>query len=781
MLSRKFVSATAEYATYEKHVNAPYMRKVFNSENAVSTILTVTATGFYELYVNGQNITKCPLSPYVTNPDKMLFYDVYDIKPFLKEGKNVLGFILGNGMVNCIGGRIWSLDKVAYRSAPAVAFALEAEYADGTKSITEADETVLTAPSPITFDDIRCGVHYDARLEQNGWCEPEFDDSSWKPALVAAEVRGEGHIKLADPLIFSQKLTPVSVSKGHSVMKIDPEADEKLKGTDKYVREDGYIYDFGKNCALVPTLKIKGKKGQKVILQFAEMRDGDKLAWDNIDRFYPHDYAQRDIYICKGDGEETFTPPFTFHAAQYCLVMGIDEKQATAELLTANVFHSDVEKLADFSCSSEIANRLQKCVENSDLSNFIYFPLDCPHREKNGWTGDAALSAEQLLINFGVENSLKEWMRLIRASQRIDGALPGIVPTGGWGFNEWSGPAWEQVIVEIPYRIYMYRGDISCFTENADMIMRYLNYLTVIRDKRGLIDTGLGDYLQPGLVSSGHNCPVIVSGTIIAKDICEHAEFLFERANMKAQATFARMLKDEFKEAARKYLVDTSTMTVYGECQCAQAMGIYYGIFENGEKQTAYKVLLEMIKRAEDHFDCGVIGLRIIFHLLASFGDAELAWKMITRTDTPSYGVWVDKFDCNSLPESCHTDKFRGIPSFNHHFRGDISNFFITKIAGIKLNPNGDDHKFAEISPALIDELTFAEASHKTPFGEISVRWERTENGIKLTVKHPAEIKCVLHTPKGYVTADKFRTYEDSVSGTVMLVPHTVKALQPVF
>ncbi len=34
----------------------------------------------------------------------------------------------------------------------------------------------------------------------------------------------------------------------------------------------------------------------------------------------------------------------------------------------------------------------------SILSNFVGIPTDCPHREQNGWTGDALFSCDQTLM-----------------------------------------------------------------------------------------------------------------------------------------------------------------------------------------------------------------------------------------------------------------------------------------------------------------------------------------------------------------------------------------------
>ena len=66
------------------------------------------------------------------------------------------------------------------------------------------------------------------------------------------------------------------------------------------------------------------------------------------------------------------------------------------------------------------------------------------------------MSAEHMLLNLTVEKSLKEWLFSIRKAQNTDGALPGIVPTGGWGFKWGNGPAWDSVCVNLPYYIYKY-------------------------------------------------------------------------------------------------------------------------------------------------------------------------------------------------------------------------------------------------------------------------------------------------------------------------------------
>ena len=755
MFSKNFFGAGKEYCTYDKHVNAPYLRRTFVLESIPETAsLKITSSGFYELYVNGKKITKCPLSPYITNPDSVLVYDTYDLKPYLSVGKNCIGLILGNGLVNCIGGFIWDFEKAVYRAAPSAAFYFEAKNGNETVISFEADEKIKTHPSPILFDDLRSGVIYDARLEIPDWCQPEFDDKDWKTAVRADTLRGEPVDFDTDKLKCSEILDAVKFEEGREQEIKIPAAKRAMPPYKTVMENDkhGFVYDFGKNSSGIPIFKIKGEPGQMIALQFSEyFRDGE-YSYENINRFYPDGYCQRDYYICRGDGkEEIFVPPFTYHGAQYCTVIGAKKEQLDIDSVKFCVLHSDFDARGDFECSDRIANELQKAVKRSDLANFVYFPTDCPHREKNGWTGDASMSAEQFLLNFGAEKSLKFWMKLIRRSQRIDGAIAGIVPTAGWGYSWGNGPIWDSVITELPYQAYKYRGDLSLFTENADTVIRYLHYLSKKRDGNGLVSFGLTDWVQPGYDSENPTTPQVVTDTFMAVNICRKSGIMFKDAGMSEESGYAYALMNSFRNAAREHLIDFNTMTAFGETQCAQSAAIFYEIFDKAEIPEAGRRLVEIVHGADDHFDCGMLGLRLVFNVLAELGYAELAYRMIVRTDAPSYGIWIDKFGISTLPESFHSTIDGYTTSLDHHFMGDISNFFITKIAGIRVNPKLDNEKYVEIRPNFISALDNASAHYDTVSGRVSVSWKRGQGGtISITVDKPTGVSVNLFLPKGY-------------------------------
>ena len=140
-----FIAATTEYNTLEKAVPAPCLRKTFNCENECKGNLKIAACGFYELFINGERITKGYLAPYISNTDDYIYYDEYEIK--LQKGENVLAFLLGNGFQNNPGGYIWDFDKAPFRSAPKLAVILSYKNEKGeeirkTRKIPKGIETL---------------------------------------------------------------------------------------------------------------------------------------------------------------------------------------------------------------------------------------------------------------------------------------------------------------------------------------------------------------------------------------------------------------------------------------------------------------------------------------------------------------------------------------------------------------------------------------------------------------------------------------------------------------
>ncbi len=740
--STHFIAAGLAYATFEKIIPAPLFRSSFTlPETAVREAgLTICGLGFYELYVNGQRITKSFLAPYISNPDDYLYYDYYDITTLLRPGENVIGILLGNGMQNAFGGAIWDFHKARFRSAPKVALDFAATLADDTSIHFEADESFVCTESPIIMNDLRAGEWYDARLEVGDWTTPGYDDSAWRKPIPAETPRGECRLCDIDPIIATAERTATEIypSKISYYANCDPSLPVIPMPEDEQI-DTGYLYDFGINAAGICRLHIRNARpGQKIVLQYGEkMMDGGLDI--RIAKFLPRRYGHRDIYICKG-GDETWTPTFTYHGFRYVLVSGITEEQATPELLTYVILHTKMEKRAFFHCSDEMTNRIWDAVMTSNHANFFHYPTDCPQREKIAWTGDAALSAEQMVFTMSPERNWREWLRNVRKTQSEAGSIPGIIPTTGWGYG--LGVAFENVHLILPYYALLYRGNTDLCQENAAAILRYLYYLSTHRNRDGLLEFGLGDWVPAGR-GLDYRSTLAFTSTVLAMDYAAKAAEIFSTIGMKAEAEYAGILRNQLYDTAREFLIDTRTMTALGRCQTSQAMAIHYDLFTEAEKPLAVERLLAMIEDKNGSFDCGILGLRVLFHVLSAYGHTDIAHRMITKTTFPSYGYEIAN-GATSLWE-CFSPADREQSSLNHHFWGDVVSWFLQNLAGIQVNPYHRDPTEIRFCPRFIDTLDCADGKYQSVAGEVAIHWERDSEEIlcRCVVPHGASAEFV--------------------------------------
>ncbi|MBQ3063811.1 MAG: family 78 glycoside hydrolase catalytic domain [Clostridia bacterium] len=713
-MKKKFISATKEYTTLEKHLSAPLFRRTFTLDCVPDTAtLSVCGLGFYILFINGKNITKGHIAPYISNPDDVCYYDTYDVRPYLTAGENVIGVMLGNGFLNCLGGAVWDLDKAPYRAAPMLALELCCQMGENTLLI-EADEQFLTHPSAITFDDLRLGESFDARLDPTGWLLGGYDTAGWQQAFAVTPPRGILRYCTAEPVTVLRTKAPVSVTS----------------------TEDGYLYDFGENNAGVPQLSIAGARGQTVTIWLGEQLHEGKFYNGNI-RFY-YDYCdyykthnQTLRYTCKGEGREEYTPHFHYAGFRYALVQGITEEQATKDLLTYHIMGSALTEIGGFSCSDEKANAVFEMVKRSDRANYFYFPTDCPHREKNGWTGDIAISAPHMTMLYDTEVSYREWLLNVRLAQNTEGALPGIVPTAGWGFAWGNGPAWDRVLFELPFVLFKYRGCLDVIRENAHAMMRYLQYIMSRQGENGTIAVGLGDWVPVDLSCDKYKAPLALTDTVMVMDMARKAAEMFAAIGLSHEASYAEGIYRTLRATVRARFVDPDTLVVAGHCQTSQAVALHFGIFEETERPRATAELVRLVHEAGDAFDCGFLGLFAIFHALAENGETALAYHLAMRAEYPSY-AWLLSQGYTTLPEHFR----KRIPyteSQNHHFFGDIARFFMVHIAGLEVL----DAKTVRIAPKPVSELTEASAYYDLPAGRVSVSWKKNADGSVL-VTHEA-------------------------------------------
>ena len=231
---------------------APYMRKVFElKEEPERARLYITALGLYDAGINGRRIGDLQFTPGWTDYEKRVMVQTYDVAGSLSPGRNVLGAILGDGWY-C--GHVGPMRRQVYGDRPMLLAQLEVYYRDGSQETIVTDGSWRSSSGPILSNDLLMGETYDARFELPGWDTAAFDDSTWQPVQLPADVRTNLVASLGPRVRRMQTLRPVAVT-------------EPTPGR--------FIFDFGQNLVGRVRMRLRGTSGETVVMRHAEMLNSD--------------------------------------------------------------------------------------------------------------------------------------------------------------------------------------------------------------------------------------------------------------------------------------------------------------------------------------------------------------------------------------------------------------------------------------------------------------------------------------------------------------------------
>lgn len=705
----------------------PLLRKTFVAAKSIKRATAyICGLGFYEMRINGAKVGDCVLEPSYTKYDKRALYVTHDVTPMLKQGLNAIGVMLGNGWFNCHTRDSWDFDHAPWRDTPRMLMQLNIEYSDGTSQLVVSDESWRTAFSPITFDGVRNGEEYDARLEQRGWDTAEFVEHfegdaelpGWKPVEIVDGPKGRLVAEVAPPVKVMETIKPVKVT-------------EPKPGV--------FVFDMGVNMAGWCELKVAGPVGTKVTLRYDErLHEDGTLHQSNASHLASGEF-QTDKYTLRGVGLESWEPRFTYHGFQYVQVEGFPGKPTLNSLL-GKVVHSSFDKAGDFECSNELLNKIQRNTVRSYISNFVSYPMDCPHREKNGWTGDAQLASETGLYNFNTTANYERWMHDFADCQRGDGNLPGIVPTGGWGFDWGNGPAWDSAYFLIPYYIYLYSGDASVLQAHYEGYKRYLDFLAS-KSPDHIVTLGLGDWCPPQGGPGGHATPAALTSTAYYYVDVKIAAKVAGMLGKGEDARKYNALADQIQKAFMARFYDPATGRFEGNEQCGMATAIYQGLLPESEKRKVMGALVEEIGNRDGHIWAGILGTKYLINALTNNGRADLVYTAATKRDFPSWGHWIEQ-GATTLWEMWNGDGSR-----NHIMFGDIGAWFYRALAGINPDPDKPGFKHIIIRPQMLGDLKWAKGLHLSPYGMIRSSWKRSGSGFELSLDIPTNSTATVYVP----------------------------------
>lgn len=721
-MNSKDWSATWITDNHDKdYTPAPMLRKSFllKSIDIEQIRLYVSAAGYYKMGVNGKPVTTSHLNPGYTHYDKRNLYNTYDVTKLVSNGENVLSAVLGNGFYNeAASVATWSFEQARWRNRPRMICELHIQYKDGSRQTINSDNTWKTRTGPYVQNNIYSGDTYDSNLDICGWELPGFNDSEWEKVIGA---------DAPSSLLIAQNMPAIEVNET-----IKPVSMRSFGDT-------VYVYDFGINMSGVCNLTIKGEKGIKVSMQHGELlKDNGRLEMRNLDIYYkplPGLEFQTDTYILNGE-EGTFTPDFTYHGFQYVEVRADRPIKLTQESITANFIHTAVAPIGKFSCSNELLNKIWEAANQSYLSNLMGIPTDCPQREKNGWTADAHITMDLGLMNFDGITFYEKWLDDVIDNQNAEGRISGIIPSSGWGYDDWIGPVWDAAMFIVPMSIYNYYGDTKSINKMWPVCEKYLTYLAGREDANGTVTYGIGDwvpYKTQTPTDYTTTCYYFLDNLYMSR---------FAELTGRDGSKYAKKAEELKAFINRKYFDPEKTVYANGS-QAALGVALYLGIVPKGYEQKVADKLSEAVRATNGYLDFGMLGSKTVLRMLSKYGYADLAFQMVAKEEAPSWGNWV-KLGFNTLAETwVLSPEFRDA-SVNHMFLGDVNAWMYNVLAGINYDEQQPGFRHILIQPHFVEGLDWVKAEYQSINGLIRSEWERKDGEILLKVTIPVNTSATI-------------------------------------
>ncbi|MCF6406416.1 glycoside hydrolase family 78 protein [Chitinophaga filiformis] len=709
---------------------SPLFRKTFQTAKKIqSATAYITARGMYEARINGQRVGDAFLTPGWTSYRKRLQYQQYDVTKLLRQGANAIGATLGVGWYS--GYLAWENSKNHFGSRIGLLFQLNIQYTDGTEEMIVSDNSWKSSTGGILYSEIYNGETIDARKDKEGWSEPGYDDHSWSGVQLSADNNKDNLIAtINEPVRKHEQFKPVKI--------FTTPAGEK-------------VMDFGQNLVGWVQVQMKGRAGDSIVLQHAEVLD-------KKGNFYTENLRkakQQNTYIFKGSGTELFEPHFTFQGFRYVKVTGFNG-ELSPDNFTAFALYSDMPATGEFSCSNQLINQLQHNIQWGQRGNFLDVPTDCPQRdERLGWTGDAQAFFRTAAYNRQVNNFFAKWMKDVAADQRADGSVPFVVPNV-LGQGSMGSAGWADVATIIPWGMYLTYADKRSLEQQYPSMKAWVEYIHK-QSPQDLWNTGFhfGDWLFYHPDDDLDGRAAITDKYLIAQCFYAHSTQLLINAaqvlGKTADVTEYTALLQRIKAAFLKEYV-TPNGRLVSSSQTAYVLALNFDMLPENLREQAADRLVENIKSYNNHLTTGFLGTPYLCHVLSRFGHLDMAYTLLLQDTYPSW-LYPVKMGATTIWERWngqkpdHTFENAGMNSFNHYAYGAIGDWMYRVTAGIDTKEDAPGYRQIIIRPRPGGSLTQATGTLQTYYGQIKSSWQLQNGQFVLDVEIPANTTATVYMP----------------------------------
>jgi alpha-L-rhamnosidase len=747
---------------------APMLRKAFQITKPVAKARVYSSgLAYNDLTLNGKAASDSVLDPGFTDYSKTVLYTTQDVTALLRQGENVVAAELGSGQFDASARSWdWGWEQAEWRATPQLKLDLYITYTDGSEQIVSSDASwKVSTAGPTRYDSYYLGETYDARREIANWNTQGFNDASWNTARV---------VKAPAGVLRAQTHEPNRI------------VDARQPGKRSAPAPGIMVYDIGQNLTGWAEIKVNAPAGTAIEVFYTEKLDKDGKA-STVGNDLVFGQLQTDYYIANGSGSKLWSPRFSYKGFQYVQLSGpngaplADNVSVTVERILQ--VRTALGRTSTFSADNDTLNRIHNNTVWAIQSNMHGIITDTPVYEKNGWTGDAQLTAGTASTLFDTKRLYRKLFQDMLDAQSAQGEVPLLSPSNeNYGYVSkpafkpvnccGATPAWDAFWFIIPWESYQRYGDIRALEKTYPAMQKYLDdWIPQWTNKDGdsfayTLTAGLGDWVPPrgvptinALISTAYYAHLTQITANVARTLGKSQDAArYDELFNKIRTDF----NARFLSSAGIYREKDSEPFV----QTAQIMPLAFGLVPDDKRvAVAARLADDIMNKRGGHAYVGVLGARYVLPVLTATGHHDVAVRVATQTTEPSWGYWTDTAKFTALGEHWPADT----RSRNHHFFGAIVQWFYEDLAGIRaLEPGFKKIEFKpQIPTSGLDKIS---ASYESVRGTVASRWQRTANGLEIDITVPAnamgrvylpatDVKAVTETTGGKaVQADKAKS-----------------------
>ena len=521
------------------------------------------------------------------------------------------------------------------------------------------------------------------------------------------------------------------------------------------------VVDFSQNMSGYAKFTATGNKGDTVTITYAELlnpEDNENIEGHTLTG--KTDKLVTATYTLTGDPNgESFEPRFFYTGYRYVEIKttgSVDIDQIIGNIKGCFVTE-DMPRTGFFDSSDEVLNQVIELYHYSQIGNTIGLFLASPHREKDGWLGDAFVTCEAINYMYDSTRLYEKYFNdmidteYLNDSRYPDGMIRIFAPHNPKGEHDMADIPWQSGRITMPWIVYNFTGDVSILENNYFWMKLTMDFFTNLNagkypalGSNNAFSDWLGVDNRNGNVSATFCSDVYYYQS--ARLISQIAEVLGKDEDAAAYAKLAEDFKTSFNQKWLKdgRYYDRNTIT-------SNALAITYGLVPEENFEAVGASLRQCVIDKQYKTYTGVLGTDAVYWALQLSGNSDVAEKLANEDEYPSLGymaamgattLW-ESFEEYGNPDTTYAPELQ---SQNHNmYGGSVTAWAFRDLAGLQNASTGFDT--IRVKPMSGAEATWAEANTMTVHGNLASSWKRTASSYELDVTIPVNASAEIYVP----------------------------------